>query len=108
MARWSFVTNHGAVLSLISQHGQITAREIASRLDITERSVHRIISDLETEGYLQRQRAGRLNIYVVDGAQPLRRPEVENAEVNELLRLLNPKAKPARGLARRSKTGAAS
>ena len=49
MSQWTFITNHGAVLSLVAERGQITAREIGYKLDLTERSVHRIISDLETE-----------------------------------------------------------
>ena len=96
MAPWSFVTNHGAVLSLVSQHRQITAREIATRLGITERSIHRIISDLEEEGYLRRRRAGRLNFYIVAGEGSLRTPAVEDADVAELLKLLNPKQKRAK------------
>jgi DNA-binding CsgD family transcriptional regulator len=41
MSEWTFITRHGAVLALIGQHSRITAREIASRLGITERYVRR-------------------------------------------------------------------
>lgn len=107
MAPWAFVTNHGAVLSLVSQHRQITAREIATRLGITERSVHRIITDLEDEGYLRRQRMGRLNLYVVDGELSLRTPAVDDAEVAELLKLLNPtqRTKQTRSKSARASAG---
>ena len=88
MASWSFITNHGAVLSLVARHNQITAREIASQLGITERSVLRIISDLETEGYLERTRDGRVNYYQVNHDLPLRRPELRDTAVGELLHLL--------------------
>ncbi|MBI4298584.1 MAG: winged helix-turn-helix transcriptional regulator [Chloroflexi bacterium] len=90
MSRWTFITNHGAVLALVAQHGQITAREIATELGITERSVHRVISDLESEGYIQRSREGRLNRYEVNHDLPLRRHERLDVVVGDLLRVLMP------------------
>ncbi|MBI2872423.1 MAG: winged helix-turn-helix transcriptional regulator [Chloroflexi bacterium] len=90
MANWGFVTNHGAVLALISEHRQITAREIALRLGITERSVHRIIADLEREGYIQRERVGRFNWYEVNSDLPLRHPEMRDIAVGKLLDALLP------------------
>lgn len=88
MASWSFITNHGAVLSLVARENQITARDIAAQLGITERSVLRIISDLEAEGYLERARDGRVNFYRVNRDLPLRRPELKDTAVGELLNLL--------------------
>ena len=49
MHNWSFVTNHWGVIAQVAKHPQITMREIAAHLGITERSVHRIISHLETD-----------------------------------------------------------
>lgn len=89
MATWSFITNHGAVLSLVAKFPQITARDIASQLGITERSVLRIISDLELEGYLERTRGGRVNYYHVNHDLPLRRPELRDAIVGDLLAVLS-------------------
>ena len=88
MAEWAFITNHGAVLALVAQHGQITAREIATRLNITERSVHRIISDLEGAGYLERNREGRANWYRVRHELPLRRDMRRGVAVGDLLKIL--------------------
>ncbi|MBI2935362.1 MAG: MarR family transcriptional regulator [Chloroflexi bacterium] len=88
MANWSFVTNHGVVLALVAQHGQITTREIASDLGITERTVHRILSDLETAGYIHRQRNGRLNTYEVNRALPLYGLQRQEIAIGELLSVL--------------------
>jgi DNA-binding MarR family transcriptional regulator len=88
MSSWTFITNHGAVLALIGQHGQITAREIATELDITERSVMRIIKDLESENYIQRVREGRVNRYLVNTQVPLRRREKQDILIGELLKVL--------------------
>lgn len=88
MSSWTFITNHGAVLALIGQHGQITTRQVAAQLGITERSVMRIIKDLEDEGYIQRKREGRINHYLVNSNAPLRREEKRDIIVGELLKVL--------------------
>ena len=85
MATWTFLTNHGAVLMLIARHSQITTRSMAEMLGITERLIHRILGDLETDGYLSKQRVGRVNYYQVHIEQPLRRPVIEDMTVGEML-----------------------
>jgi Mn-dependent DtxR family transcriptional regulator len=93
MTAWTFITNHGAVLALIGQHDQITARDIAKELDITERSVMRIIKDLESEGYINRERKGRVNIYRVNADVPLRRRDKRDIMIGDLLTVLDNSAK---------------
>jgi DNA-binding transcriptional ArsR family regulator len=88
MSTWTFITNHGAVLALIGHHKEITAREIAARLDITERSVMRIIKDLEEAGYISIRRKGRVNHYQVNTRLPLRRSESRDVVVGDLLKVL--------------------
>ena len=85
MATWTFLTNHGAVLILIARHSQITTRRIAEMLGITERLIHRILVDLEADGYLSKQRVGRVNHYQVHVEKPLRRPVIEDMTVGEML-----------------------
>ncbi len=88
MASWTFITNHGAVLALIGQRQQITTREISGRLGITERSVMRIIKDLEIAGYITRTRAGRSNLYQVNRSAPLRRFAERDVAIGDLLQAL--------------------
>jgi DeoR/GlpR family transcriptional regulator of sugar metabolism len=85
MATWTFLTNHGAVLILLARHSQITTRRMAEMLGITERLIHRIINDLEKDGYLSKQRVGRVNHYQVHVDKPLRRSVVEDVTVGEML-----------------------
>ena len=87
MPEWNFNTNHGAVLLLIAQRRQITAREIAAILGITERPVRRIIADLEAAGYLRKQRVGRVNEYEVSLDLPLPQPVGREVAVGDLLRV---------------------
>ena len=90
MAAWTFITNHGAVLISIYQHEMITTRELAHELGITERSVIRIINELETEGYITKQRAGRLNHYETNRNVALRRKALRDIAVGDLLDVLTP------------------
>ena len=87
MAEWHFITNHGAVLLLIAQRRQITAREIAEELGLTERPVRRIIAELEAAGYLQKKRVGRVNQYEVVLDLPLRQHVHREVAVGDLLQI---------------------
>ncbi len=86
--RWTFITNHGLVLSYISHKASSTAREIAMYVGVTERTTHKIISDLEAEGYLTRRKIGRRNEYSVDPKLPLRHHTKQDIMVSDLLETL--------------------
>lgn len=88
MSNWKFVTNHGAALLLISQEERITSRELARRLHITERSVQKIVKDLEAAGYLSITKIGRANSYAVSTDLALRHPGIINKQVLDLLKAL--------------------
>ena len=89
--RWTFITNHGLVLSFIFHNPRSTAREIASYIGVTERTTHKIISDLEFEGYIERRREGRRNVYRVNPSLPLRHHTKQDVMVEELLEALTTK-----------------
>ena len=93
--RWTFITNHGLVLSYILHNPRSTAREIANNIGVTERTTHKIISDLEAEGYIQRRKDGRQNVYRVDPQLPLRHHTKQDILVSELLEALTVKAPEA-------------
>jgi predicted transcriptional regulator of viral defense system len=87
-SRWTFITNHGLVLSYISHNTTSTAREIAQYIGVTERTTHKIISDLEDAGYIGRRKSGRRNVYSVDPSLPLRHHTKKDVIVSELLEAL--------------------
>ena len=93
-SRWTFITNHGLVLSHISHNRKSTAREIANHLGVTERTTHKIISDLEAAGYIQRRKVGRRNVYRVDPKLPLRHHTKQDILVSKLLEALTAKSIP--------------
>lgn len=71
---WTFLTNHAHVLLCISMGEELTAREMALRVGITERSVQAILTDLTAEGYLIKSKVGRRNVYDVNRDGRLRHP----------------------------------
>jgi predicted ArsR family transcriptional regulator len=75
---------------LLYREGDLTARVIAATLGITERSVRRILKDLEMEGYIDHRREGRRNSYRINLGQSLRRPDQNGVTVGELLKVLHP------------------
>ena len=91
-SRWTFITNHGLILSYVFHNPRSTAREIANNIGVTERTTHKIISDLETTGYVQRRKSGRRNVYRVDPELPLRHHTKQDILVSELLEALTVKS----------------
>ena len=89
--RWTFITNHGLILSYISHNQRSTAREIAGHVGVTERTTHKIISDLEVAGYIERRKSGRRNEYRVESDLPLRHHTKQDILVSELLEVLTAK-----------------
>ncbi len=103
-AKWTLLTNHGAVLLFVAQERKVSARRIAQALDLAERSVQRILGDLEESGYLAKRedKKGRINEYEVDLGHDLRRPDVHPVTVGDLFQPLltskekNTSPKPSR------------
>jgi hypothetical protein len=101
-ARWDFLTTHAHVLLCVSRDSGIRLREIAASVGITERSAHKILSELVEEGYVLRERHGRRNRYKVKPELPLRHPLVQDREVGDLLNVLSRPKRPARNGGRRN------
>jgi|SRR3989442_829416 len=92
--RWTFLTNHAVVLLQVWKNPDVTVREIAERVEVTERAVHRILADLNASGYLLRRRIGRRSHYSVSSDRPLRHPLTAHVEVERLLQVLDPTPRP--------------
>ncbi|MDZ4230705.1 MAG: winged helix-turn-helix domain-containing protein [Dehalococcoidales bacterium] len=85
MSEWTFVTNHGLVMASIAKNPEKTAREIGDDVGITERTAHKIIMDLEREGYITKTKVGTRNIYHIHPNVPMR---TADTAVGELLMVL--------------------
>jgi hypothetical protein len=71
---WHLIATHGLVLGCIARDPDITTRQIASLIGVTERTAHKIISDLHNASYLSKQKIGRRNRYEIDTSKPLGHP----------------------------------
>jgi predicted MarR family transcription regulator len=69
---WRFLTNHGRALLALANHPDMRIRDLATALDITERSAQKIVGDLVKAGYVSRTRIGRRNAYEINMDMPLR------------------------------------
>jgi hypothetical protein len=68
---------------------------MATLLDITERAAQRIVADLVSTGYLDREREGRRNVYRVRTHLPLRLPFQRNLDVKSLLAIMATEDEPS-------------
>ena len=85
---WSFLTNHTHILVCLTRNPDTTVRNLALQVGITERSVQRILSELEESGVVTRTKEGRRNRYEVDESFQLRHPLESQHTVGELLNTL--------------------
>lgn len=87
-AGWDLLTNHAHVLLCVARDPGVRLREIAESVGITERSAHKIVTELVDEGYVARERQGRRNRYEVRREAPLRHALMREQPVGELLDVL--------------------
>lgn len=85
---WTFLTNHTHVLLCIAKNPDLRLRDIAEMVGITERAVHRIVTDLSGAGYVDVKRDGRCNDYAVHMEKKLRHPIEAHLQVAELINLI--------------------
>lgn len=87
-AAWTFLTNHGHVLVCVAKNPDVRVSEIADLVGIGERAAHRILGDLVRDGYVNRKKSGRRNVYSVNFSRPLRHSLESNHSIGELFRTL--------------------
>jgi DNA-binding transcriptional ArsR family regulator len=91
--RCLLLTNHALVLAVVAAEPKIRVKEIAERVEVSERAVESLLRDLTDVGFVSRRRVGRRNVYEVHEHMPLRHPLVEHACVGDLLEGLAPRAR---------------
>lgn len=85
---WTFLSNHAHVLLCLAAEPQLALRDVAQIVGITERSVQRIVGELEAGGYLVRTREGRCNRYAIRRSVPLRHPIEMHKRVGDLIAMV--------------------
>jgi hypothetical protein len=90
------LTNHALVLGVIAAEPGVRIREIAERVEITERAVESLLTDLIQVGFLTRRRAGRRNVYEVHRDQKLRHPLIQDRDVGDVIAAMTPEGPAAK------------
>jgi DNA-binding MarR family transcriptional regulator len=85
---WTFLTNHAHILMCLAKNPSERIRDLALKVDITERAVQRIIVELEAEEYLEHIREGRRNLYKVLSRKPLRHDIEKHRQLHDLIKLI--------------------
>ena len=88
MPEWTFLTNHARVLICIAHDPNAHLREIASAVNITERTAYGIIADLVAAGCVIKERDGRRNRYVIRYHVALAEPNARDRTIGEVLDVL--------------------
>ena len=70
-APWSFLTKHARVLLDVAKNPEVRLCDIARSVDLTERRVQGILTDLISSGYVIRAKSGRRNRYEVRSRLPI-------------------------------------
>lgn len=85
MSSWRLLSSHGRVLVYIGREPKARLRDIADAVDLTERTVHRIVSELCEDGYLRRIPNGRTNHYEIQPEKVVHDPLLGEHWVGEIL-----------------------
>ena len=86
MSNWTFLSNHAHTLILLCEDPDLRMRDVAERVDITERAVQRIVHDLVEEGYLTVSKEGRRNHYNPNLSATLRHPLEAGVTIEQFLK----------------------
>jgi DNA-binding IclR family transcriptional regulator len=79
------LSNQLSLLMLLAVRGEVTTRELALSLGITERAVHRILRDLADSGYITIGKRGYRNHYTVHADKAVGHPAFPSLTLAELL-----------------------
>ena len=64
-------------------------RELSNEVGITERFAHKIINELQADGYISVVKEGRKNQYKLFLRKKLRHPIEEHIKIGELIKLIS-------------------
>ena len=84
-SKWTFLSTHGIVLAYIAKRPKSTTQVIAQEVGLSIRGVQQILDELEEEGYMDRQKLGRCNHYVVHPEMPMRHSLERKHNVGQIL-----------------------
>jgi DNA-binding IclR family transcriptional regulator len=94
MAEWTFLTNHARALLFIANDPESRLRDLATALDVTERTAYGIVADLAEAGYVVKEKDGRRNRYHIQTDLPLRDAINRERTIGEVIDLFADRRQP--------------
>jgi predicted transcriptional regulator len=105
LSNWTLFSNHGHVLLVLADDPEARLRDVAQRVDITERAVQKIVRDLQQEGLLSVSKQGRRNRYRINTRKTLRHPLEANRTIGQLIAMMRDGRLPGATAVARAVTG---
>ncbi len=88
---WTLLSNHGMVLLHLAANPDLTQRELAHALGITENRVGTIVRDLELAGMVGVERGAWRNSYRVNPEACLPHPTLSHIPLRRLIDAVTPR-----------------
>ncbi len=85
---WTFLSNYGHILVALAREPDARLRDLAEVVGITERAVHRLLTEMEAAGVIDRHREGRRNRYTIDRGRRLRHSSEQHCTVGDLIDMI--------------------
>jgi DNA-binding transcriptional ArsR family regulator len=82
---WRVFSNHILILATLASSPSVRMRDMARRLELSERQVAFIIAELRSQGLISSERRGRRNYYAVHMEAPMPQPGFAGRCLGEIL-----------------------
>jgi len=82
---WRVFSNHILILAALHLNPSVRVRDMARRLELSERQVAFIIAELRSQGLVSSERRGRRNHYTVHMEAPMPQPGFADRSLGDIL-----------------------
>jgi hypothetical protein len=85
LPRWALLSKHGMVVVALAMTPNLTSRQLAAQMGLTERTLFTITRDLVGADILRVKKVGRVNTYIVNEAAPIPNPRFAHLRLHDFL-----------------------
>lgn len=82
---WRVFSNHILILATLASNPSVRMRDMARRLELSERQVAFIVAELRSQGLISSERQGRRNHYSVHMEAPMPLPGFDGCPLGDVL-----------------------
>ena len=85
LPRWALLSKHGMVVIALAMTPNLTSRQLAAQMGLTERTLFTIVRDLVGADILRVKKVGRVNTYIVNEQAPVPNPRFAHLRLQDFL-----------------------